>query len=91
MKRREATGNVVLLEPSGEADDTDNELTISTTSFCRCSGSSGTDSCSSNCADGQYAPRYVQVTVQDQLELLFDYPGVDAIQSLSSTSTMRVR
>jgi Flp pilus assembly protein TadG len=74
-----------------EADDTEAELTITANTFCRCSGSSGTDSCTSNCADGQYAPRYVQVTVQDQLELMFDYPGIDAIQSLSSTSTMRVR
>lgn len=74
-----------------EADDVNNELNITPRSFCRCSGSSTEVACTSNCADGQYAPRYVQVTVQDTLDLLFTYPGIDDIQSLSSVSTMRVR
>ena len=74
-----------------EADDVNNELTVTPRSFCRCAGSSAEVACSSNCADGQYAPLYVQVTVQDTLDLMFTYPGIDDIQSLSSISTMRVR
>ena len=74
-----------------EADDVSNELTITPRSFCRCAGSSSEVACTANCADGVYAPRYVQVTVQDTLDLMFTYPGIDDIQSLSSVSTMRVR
>lgn len=76
-----------------EAEDTANELNITARNFCRCPGSSTEVSCASNCADGQYAPLYVEVTVQDTLDMLFDYPGLPEKNSytLSSTSTMRVR
>ena len=48
------------------------------------------------CPDGKSAPRYVQpryvqVTVQDQVSMLFHYPGVPDVQTLSFTSTMPVR
>ena len=74
-----------------EAGDVNNQLNITATNFCRCPGSTGTDSCTADCPDGEYAPLYVQVTVQDQTDLLFVYPGISDIQSLSSTSTMRIR
>ena len=61
--------------------------------FCRCPGSSAEVDCSTNCPDGQYAPLYVEVSVQDTLDMLFDYPGLPGTDtySMSSTSTMRVR
>lgn len=75
-----------------EADDVNNELVIPTPlSYCQCPGSSTKVNCASNCPDGQYAPMYVEVTVQDDFELLFNFPGVSQTQSLSSTSTMRLR
>ena len=48
------------------------------------------------CPDGKYAPRYVppryvQVTVQGQVNRLFHYPGVPGVQIPSSTSTLPVR
>lgn len=74
-----------------EADDVNSELPITARSFCRCPGSNLELSCTGSCADGQYAALYVQITVEDQMELLFHYPGVSEVQSLSSTSTLRVR
>ncbi len=75
-----------------EADDVNNELAIPTPlSYCQCPGSSTKVNCANDCPDGQYPPMYVQVTVQDDFELLFDFPGVSKTQSMSSTSTMRVR
>jgi hypothetical protein len=75
-----------------EADDANNELVIPPPlNYCQCPGSSTQVSCTTDCADGLYPPMYVQVTVQDTFELLFDFPGVDQSQALSSTSTMRVR
>lgn len=43
------------------------------------------------CPDGNYPPRYVQVTAQDQVDMLFHYPGVPGVQAPSSTNTMPVR
>lgn len=76
-----------------EAEDVDNELNITARNFCRCPDSAVEVSCSSNCPDGQYAPLYVEVTVEDTLDMLFDYPGLPEANSytLRSTSTMRVR
>ena len=75
-----------------EADDVNNELVIPTPlSYCQCPGSSTKVNCANDCPDGQYPPMYVEVTVQDEFELLFDFPGVSKTQPLSSTSTMRVR
>jgi hypothetical protein len=43
--------------------------------------------------EGQYAPVYVEVTVTDTFDMLFDYPGLPGTDTytLTSTSTMRVR
>ncbi len=77
-----------------EADDVNSELVIPPpVTYCQCPGSSTPVTCTNanDCPDGQYAPMYVRVTVQDDFELLFDFPGVSKTQSLSSTSTMRLR
>lgn len=76
-----------------EAEDTNNELNVTARNFCRCPDSAAEVDCSTNCADGQYAPLYVEVSVVDTLDMLFDYPGLPEANtySLSSTSTMRVR
>ncbi len=61
--------------------------------FCRCPGTTAKDQTCAVCADGSYAPLYVEVTVTDTIDMLFDYPGLPEKGSytLSSTSTMRVR
>jgi len=74
-----------------EAEDP--SLNVQARNFCRCPGSSAEVDCSTNCPDGQYAPLYVEVSVQDTLDMLFDYPGLPGTDTytMSSTSTMRVR
>ncbi len=75
-------------------DEAENpDLDVEADFFCRCPGSSAEVDCSVNCADGNYAPLYVAVTVVDTLDMLFDYPGLPEANSytMTSTSTMRVR
>ncbi len=43
------------------------------------------------CNDGSFSYFYVQVTVTDQIDLLFPYPFVSSPQTVASTNTMRVR
>jgi hypothetical protein len=61
--------------------------------FCRCPGTTAKDQICGVCADGNYAPLYVEVTVTDTFDMLFDYPGLpeQGSYTMSSTSTMRVR
>lgn len=94
LDQANATNTAGMIQAArDEAEDINNELTITATNFCRCPGSTATVNCAANCPDGNYAPLYVQVTVQDSLDMLFDYPGLPetGTYSLSSTSTMRVR
>lgn len=94
LDQANATDTAGMIQAArNEAEDTANALNITARNFCRCPGSSAEVACASNCADGQYAPLYVEVTVQDTLDMLFDYPGLPEANSytLTSTSTMRVR
>ena len=61
--------------------------------FCRCPGGAKTPDCTTNCADGNFPPMYVEVYVEDSLDMLFDYPGLPGTDTytMTSTSTMRVR
>ena len=43
------------------------------------------------CDDGSFSYFYVEVTVQDEIDLLFPYPFVSSPQTVASTNTMRVR
>lgn len=73
-----------------DADATALELTVTPQQYCACSGGPPVG-CSTTCADGAYAPMYVEVTVQGDVELMFSYPGVPDPITVSSTSTIRVR
>ena len=72
-----------------EADDP--SLNVTARNFCRCPGTTVEVGCNTDCADGEYAPLFVEVTVQDQMQLLFNYPYVPKTQDMSSISTVRVR
>lgn len=94
LDQTNATDTAGMIQAArNEAEDTANELNITARNFCRCPGDTTEVSCASNCPDGEYAPLYVEVTVQDSLDMLFDYPGLPekGTYPLSSTSTMRVR
>lgn len=74
-----------------EAEDPN--LDVEADWFCRCPGGAKTTDCVTNCADGNFPPMYVEVTVTDTLDMLFDYPGLPGTDTytMTSTSTMRVR
>jgi len=75
-----------------EAEDVDNSLVITARNFCRCPGSNAEVTCTLNCADGQYAPLFVEVSVtNNDFGFLVDYPGIGQSRTLNAVSTMRVR
>ncbi len=73
-----------------DAADADGLIDITARSYCSCAGE-GEVVCTISCADGNYAPLFVEVTAQDEVEMYFTYPGVSSPVSVTSTSTMRVR
>ena len=66
-----------------DAVDPTNELSVAARQFCRCP--SGAEvACSTVCTDGAYPPLYVEVTVTDNLDLLFNYPGVPTTVTMAA-------
>ncbi len=70
--------------------DTNNVLDIAARRYCDCPGQ-GEVSCTVTCTDGSFSLMYVEVTVPDQVNLLFPYPGITSPRTVASTSTIRVR
>ena len=70
--------------------DAGNALNITARQYCDCPGQ-GEVACTVTCNDGSYSLMYVEVTVPDQVNFLFPYPGITSPQAVASTSTMRVR
>jgi hypothetical protein len=58
--------------------------------YCVCTAD-GEVSCTAPCSDSGFPMMYVEVTVQDNVQLLFDYPGLSQTQTVVSTSRIRVR
>ncbi len=85
--------NTAGMEQAAKDEAEDPGLDVQADNFCRCPGSSAKVPCGNNCPDGQYAPLYVEVTVNETIDMLFDYPGLpeQGSYTLTSTSTMRVR
>ncbi|MFQ5970763.1 MAG: TadE/TadG family type IV pilus assembly protein [Alphaproteobacteria bacterium] len=73
-----------------DAGVTGESLTVGARQYCQCAGSAEV-ACSSTCVDGAAAPWYVEVTVQEEFPLLFDYPGLPPTLTLNSTNAIRVR
>jgi Flp pilus assembly protein TadG len=84
------TSSVIKAAHDGGMDTT-NDLNVTARNYCACAGSSGEVGCSTNCGDGKYALMYVEVKVDNDVALLFDYPGIASPQNVASTVTMRVR
>ena len=70
--------------------DAGNALNITARQYCDCPGQ-GEVACTVTCNDGSYSLMYVEVTVPDQVNLLFPYPGITSPRAVVSISTMRVR
>lgn len=73
-----------------DAADVSEALAITARQYCSCPGQ-GELSCSAICADDSFSYMYVEVTAEDQVELMFPYPYVTSPQTIASTNTMRVR
>ena len=73
-----------------DIQDTGDALNIAARQYCDCPGQ-GEVACTVTCNDGSYSLMYVEVTVPDQVNFLFPYPGITSPQAVASTSTMRVR
>jgi Flp pilus assembly protein TadG len=74
-----------------DINDTSDELTISARNYYFCPGAGEVLDESVLCTGDTFSYMYVEVTVEDQVELLFPYPFVSSPQSVASTNTMRVR
>ncbi len=70
--------------------DTGNALDIDARRYCTCPGE-GEVACTATCLDSSFSLMYVEVTVPDEVDLLFPYPGITSPRAVASTSTMRVR
>ncbi len=73
-----------------DASDLTGALNITVRQFCLCPGAEEA-SCSVACTDNAYAPMYVEVSVSDSFQLLFQYPGLPQSLALGATSTLRIR
>lgn len=66
------------------------QLTIAASKTCTCS-SGAAAACGGTCGDGLPPRMHVEVTVQRDLDLFFDYLVVPRTLALSETATMRTR
>ncbi len=74
-----------------DINDTANALDIDAINYYFCPGQGQVADESVLCTDGSFSYFYVQVTVEDEVDLLFPYPFVTSPQTVASTNTMRVR
>ena len=83
------TDAIIQAARDGAMDTTD-DLNVTARNYCTCPGG-GEVVCSSSCDGGEYALMYVEVKVNNDVTLLFDYPGISSPRNVASTVTMRVR
>ncbi len=74
-----------------DINDTANALDIGAINYYFCPGQGQVADQSVLCDDDSFSYFYVQVTVEDEVDLLFPYPFVTSPQTVASTNTMRVR
>ena len=73
------------------AEDANNELTVSARRYCRCPGQSVDLPCTDSCTDDKFAPMFVEVNVSHDLAAVFDYLKLPVTYPLAVRSTSRVR
>ena len=71
--------------------DTNAELDISARNYYACPGQGEVADESVLCNDGTFSYFYIEVTVPDEIEFLFPYPGITSPREVASTNIMRVR
>ncbi len=90
MSTAEDTGGMIQAARN-DINDTANALDIDAINYYFCPGQGQVADESVLCTDGSFSYFYVQVTVEDEVDLLFPYPFVSSPQTVASTNTMRVR
>ncbi len=87
-----AEDNVGMVQAArNDIDDVAGDLDINARSYYFCPGQGEVLDETVLCIGNTYSYLYVEVTVEDQVELLFPYPYVTSPQTIASTNTMRVR
>ena len=81
----------IVVAVRNDAEDLAEELAIDARQYCQCASGGGEVSCSSTCADGAFAPLYVEVSVGRDMALMFPYPFAEDSYSLSEVRTVRIR
>jgi Flp pilus assembly protein TadG len=64
-------------------------ITVTSTSFCQCSGSNV--ACTSSCGGYGFPREFVQVTASKTVTMLLRYPGLPATVTVSRTATFRAQ
>ncbi|MGF1611422.1 MAG: TadE/TadG family type IV pilus assembly protein [Kiloniellales bacterium] len=90
IQSQASAGETAMIEQAARHDSGNPSLDVAVRQFCECPGAGEVD-CGITCADDDYAMMYVEVTTRDELELFFDYPGVESPMPLTARSRMRVR
>ncbi len=67
----------------------DAKITVTTTQFCECPDGAAV-ACDDTCGVGARR-EYISVTVEEQFDMLFSYPGLDNPMLLTSQVTMRFK
>ena len=83
--------NGMIQAARNDIGDTNAELNISARSYYSCPGQGEVADVSVLCNDGTFSYFYVEVTVPDEIDLLFPYPGIESPRQIASTNIMRVR
>ncbi len=81
----------IIQAARNDIGDTNDELNISARNYYSCPGQGEVADESVLCDDGTFSYFYVEVTVPDEIDLLFPYPGITSPRQIASTNTMRVR
>lgn len=74
-----------------EAGDKDGVMDISARNYCKCPGGGAEVDCTTTCPDGKLAPRYLEITAADEIQFLFDYPGLEQSFPVTVMNVTRVR
>ncbi len=90
MSTAEDTGGMIQAARN-DINDIADALTINARSYYFCPGVGEVADESVLCPGSTFSYMYVEVTVEDEIELLFPYPFVSSPQVVASTNTMRVR
>ena len=93
VQNMSTAANIAGMKQAARNDigDTNATLDISARNYYACPGQGEVADESVLCNDGTFSYFYVEVTVPDEIEFLFPYPGITSPREIASTNIMRVR